>query len=194
MKFKLLNYQLQVNRTVNRFFLPVLTTYPTCRSWRMQQQAQKRATVRAPRLLSRMGTLSRVSGTAYLTRSASNGLLFLISLVTVILFMLLFLEILDSVICGLFVCTDMYDYIDTAVDRYTFTLANKVKNCNIVYCKYICSTQEVNTLQLLSYVTLLSPFFRPLSRSEKSLGLLTSKFVELLKSSPEGILDLNVVR
>lgn len=33
---------------------------------------------------------------------------------------------------------------------------------------------------------------RPLSRSEKSLGLLTSKFVELLKSSPEGVLDLNV--
>ncbi|XP_063691150.1 transcription factor E2F5-like isoform X2 [Bolinopsis microptera] len=33
---------------------------------------------------------------------------------------------------------------------------------------------------------------RPLSRSEKSLGLLTSKFVELLKNSPEGILDLNV--
>ena len=88
----------------------------------------------------------------------------------------------------------MYDYIiDTAVDRYTFTLANKVMNCNTVYYKYISSTQEVNTLQLLSY-TLLLPFFRPLSRSEKSLGLLTSKFVELLKSSPDGILDLNVVR
>ena len=110
MIFKLLNYQLQVNvnRTVNCFFLPVLTTYPTCRSWRMQQQAQKRATVRAPRLPSRMGTLSRVSGTACLTRSASNGLIFLISFVTVILFMLHFLEILDSVICG-FVC--LYGYV-----------------------------------------------------------------------------------
>ena len=87
-----------------------------------------------------------------------------------------------------------YDVTDTAaVTLKRQTLANKVRNCNTVYFKYISSTQEVNTSQPLSY-TLLLPYFRPLSRSEKSLGLLTSKFVELLKSSPEGILDLNVVR
>ena len=52
---------------------------------------------------------------------------------------------------------------------------------------------RLKILFFVNYCTCDSSLFRPLSRSEKSLGLLTSKFVELLKSSPEGVLDLNVV-
>lgn len=35
--------------------------------------------------------------------------------------------------------------------------------------------------------------FRDLNRHEKSLGLLTEKFVQLLKEAPDGILDLKMV-
>lgn len=35
--------------------------------------------------------------------------------------------------------------------------------------------------------------FRDLNRHEKSLGLLTEKFVQLLKEAPDGILDLKLV-
>ncbi|KAA0198989.1 Transcription factor E2F4 [Fasciolopsis buskii] len=34
--------------------------------------------------------------------------------------------------------------------------------------------------------------FRDLNRHEKSLGLLTEKFVQLLKEAPDGILDLKM--
>lgn len=35
--------------------------------------------------------------------------------------------------------------------------------------------------------------YRDLNRHEKSLGLLTEKFVQLLKEAPDGILDLKLV-
>ena len=35
--------------------------------------------------------------------------------------------------------------------------------------------------------------FKELNRHEKSLGLLTEKFVQLLKEAPDGVLDLKLV-